>query len=187
MMPYHNHSDTELLALLILGDAQAFEVIYRRYVSNLYRYARKNISVKEDCEEMVHDIFESLWLRRRELGHVTALNAYLFKMIRYKIIRYFQHNSVKKRYAEHYALFEALYENSSDNDRDQQSMERMIAKGLANLPERCQMAVKLRLTENLSNADIARRMNIKKSTVENYIVAALSHLRSLSSQLKKVG
>jgi RNA polymerase sigma-70 factor (ECF subfamily) len=186
-MPYHDHSDTELLTLLIQGDAQAFEAIYRKYVSDLYRYARKNISVKEDCEEIVHDIFESLWLRHHELGHVTVLNAYLFKMMRYKIIRYFQHSSVKKRYAEHYALFVALYENSSDNDRDKQCMERMIDKGLANLPERCQMAVKLRLTENLSNADIARRMNIKKSTVENYIVAALNHLRSLSSQLKKVG
>lgn len=173
-----NH-DNILLKRLKGGDEEAFEGIYEKYVGILYRYARKNISVKEDCEEIIQDVFVSLWSRHDQLDHVTVLNAYLFRMVKYKVIRYFQHSAVKKRYAEHYLLFEAVYESSSEENKDSHHhITSFIDKGIADLPERCREAVKLRLTEGLSNADIARRMNIRKSTVENYMVIAFKHLRS---------
>ena len=187
MNPYHNHSDTGLITLLIQGDQAAFESIYRRYAGDLYKYARKNIPSKEDCEEIIQDIFTDLWSRHDTLGHVTVLNAYLFRMVKYKVIRYFQHSAVKRKYEEHYKLFEAIYDNSSEQERNPAAIRSMIDKGLAKLPERCRLAVMLRLTENLSNGDIARRMNIKKRTVENYMVTAFNHLRSVYPDLHKAG
>lgn len=38
----------------------------------------------------------------------------------------------------------------------------MIEKGLVRLPGHSRLAVMLRLTENFSNGDIARHMNIKR-------------------------
>lgn len=184
---YENHTDLELISLLQSGDKQAFEAIYRRYVQSLYRYARKTIASSEDCQEIIQDIFTDLWMRHPALGHVTVLNAYLFRMVKYKVIRYLQHSQVKKRYAEHYMLFEALYDSTSDNEHHPEALRQMIETGLANLPERCRCAIMLRLTENLSNGDIARRMNIKKRTVENYMVTAFNHLRTLYPDLHKAG
>lgn len=181
---YQNHSDTELIALLVEGDVTAFEAIYRRYAADLYRFARKNISVKEDCEEIVQDVFESIWTRRGELSHIAVLRAYLFQMVKFKTIRYFQHSAVKKRYSDHFLLFEAFYESNIEVN-DTSEVISLIDKGLADLPERCRMAVKLRLTEDLSNGDIAQRMNIQKSTVENYMVTAFGHLRKLYPHLYK--
>ena len=183
---YQNQNDIELIVLLSIGDQKAFEAIYRRYASDLFRYARKSIALKEDCEEIIQDIFESLWIRRENLSHITVLNAYLFRMVKYKVIRYIQHNSVKKKYTEHYRLFEALYETSIAEEDEPSPVQAMVKKALAQLPERCQLAVKLRLHENLSNGDIAIRMNIKKSTVENYMVAALSHLRTSIQSIQQV-
>jgi RNA polymerase sigma-70 factor (ECF subfamily) len=183
MTSYQKYSDTELTALLNTGDKIAFETIYRRYASGLYRYARKNIGVKEDCEEIIQEVFESLWTRRESLGHVTVLSAYLFRMVKYKVIRYFQHHAVRKKYAGHFKLFEAVYGSTQEEESDPSSIQAGIEKVIAQLPERCQFALKLRLTENLSNHDIARRMNIKKSTVENYMVTALAHLRATYQDL----
>jgi len=67
MTLFQNHDDSELVELLIQGDKKAFETIYKRYASDLYRFARKNIPLKEDCEEMVQEVFESLWIRRENL------------------------------------------------------------------------------------------------------------------------
>jgi RNA polymerase sigma-70 factor (family 1) len=184
---YQNHTDTQLTALLISGDKLAFEAIYRRYISDLYHYAKKNIHIKEDSEEIVQDVFESLWARHHELQHVTALKPYLYQMVKYKVIRYFQHSKVKMKYAEHFRLFEAVYDGVKEEERDPSIVQSLIEKGLAKLPERCQVAVKLRLTENLSNGDIARRMNIQKSTVENYMVTAVNHLRAMYQKLYKPG
>jgi RNA polymerase sigma-70 factor (family 1) len=177
MNSYQNYTEAELTMLLSEGNRKAFEVIYRTYGPALYRYARKNIAVGEDCEEIVQEIFESLWLRRHDLRRITVLSAYLYQMARYKIIRYFQRAAVRKKYAEHYTLFEAVFEQSPVEERTPDSWLSVIEKGLAELPDRCRLAVKLRLTENLSNAEIALRMKITKGTVENYMVTALSHLK----------
>lgn len=178
MNPYQNHTDTELVSLLIEGNERAFAVIYERYAFDLYRYARKTIQDGEDCKEIIHDIFESLWKRHGELQHVTILDAYLYRTVKYKIIRYVQHQAVKRKYAEHYRLFEAVFETNPDEARHPENIEAFIEQGLAELPERCQMAVRLRWKENLSNGEIAKRMNITKGTVKNYMVTALNHLRA---------
>lgn len=185
MNPYSTYSDAQLVTLLIDGDDRAFEIIYKRYAASLYRYARKNIAVREDCEEIIQEVFESLWKRHNGLQHVTALDAYLFRMVKYKVVGYFRHSSVRKKYAAHYRLFEALYNSVGEDDRTSAALQAMIDRGLSDLPERCRLAVTLRLTENLSNGDIATRMNIRKSTVENYMVAAISHLRASFKKLSK--
>lgn len=173
-----NHTDAALVTRLNNGDKDAFALIYRTYVSELYRYARRNISVKEDCEEIVQEIFESLWARRKEIRINTSVHFYLFGMVRYKIIHYIRNGSTRKKYAEHYLLFEAVYEQTDQHDIDLPAIEATLDKLLTELPERCQVALRLRLTEDLSNGDIAKRMNITKRTVEGYMLKAFSHIRS---------
>ena len=190
MHAYHNYSDAQLVSLLIEGDQLAFEVIYKKYVQELYAYLRKNIPVQEDCEEIIQEVFESLWQRRAKLQHVTGqegyLKGYLLQAVRYKVIRYFYKSKLKRKYADHFRLFEAVYSTSEDDKVDSATIQSFIDRGLASLPERCQLAVRLRLTENLSNGDIAKRMSITKGTVENYMVTAVTRLRSLYSEFYKI-
>lgn len=178
MKALQNHTDMELTALLIQGDDNAFGVIYSRYAAKLYSYARKNISTKEDCEEIVQEVFESMWLRHEKLSNVTLLEPYLFRMVKYKVIRYFQHSTVRRKYEEHYRFFESIYDSVEEFEKEPSLIQTVIDKGLTGLPDRISMAMKLRLNENLSNEDIAKRMNIKKIVVEKYIGIAKSHLRA---------
>ncbi|HYF67923.1 MAG TPA: sigma-70 family RNA polymerase sigma factor [Ohtaekwangia sp.] len=184
MNTYQHLNDSELVTLLVNGNKLAFHAIYQRYLSDLFRYVRKNISCKEDCEEIIQEIFESLWVRHKELGHVTGLRAYLFQMVKYKVIRYFRHHSVRKKYAEHYRFFEAMYDNMSEQEKGSDLVQAVLERSVSTLPDRCQEAVKLRLIENFSNADIARKMNISRRTVENYITAALRFLRAYFRNFK---
>lgn len=182
MHVHHEFSDSELVTLLSKGDTSAFESIYRRHAADLFRFVRKNISAKEDCEEIIQEIFESLWVRRESIRIETSIRFYLFGMVRYKIIHYFKSsskvNTFKQKYAEHYLLFEAAYDNLNGEPFDSSAIESLIDRSIAELPERCQVALKLRLHENLSNTDIAKRMNVKKTTVEMYMFRAINHLRS---------
>lgn len=168
----------ELVQLLIQGEDAAFEIIYRRYVKELYAYVRRRIHSNEDAEEVVHNVFEYLWKRRRDLGHIAALKPYLFSSARFRAISYLRDEAVRKRHEEYFNLFELVYDTSSEEDqRNPEAIKILIENSLKQLPDRCQEAIKMRLHENLSNDDIAARMNIKKTTVENYMVTALSHFR----------
>jgi DNA-directed RNA polymerase specialized sigma24 family protein len=99
-------------------------------------------------------------------------------MIKYKVIRYFQHSLVKRKYEEHYKLFEDIYDSIEGFENEPSLFQKIIDNGLARLLERVGMAMKLRLSENLSNEEISKRMNIKKIVVEKYIGIAKKHLRT---------
>jgi RNA polymerase sigma-70 factor (family 1) len=172
-----HHTDNQLLQQLATGSHTAFETIYRRYASQLYGYARKNLQHKEDCEELIQEVFESLWLRRENLN-IRDLRHYLFNSVRYIIIRHFYNKGVKKRYLEHYRIFAEWFETANDHDHEPQSISEKLIASLSGLPARCRQAMQLRILENLSNSEIAQRMNISKRTVELYMSKALIHLRT---------
>lgn len=186
MNTYHDHGDAELVGLLKQGDQQAFEVIYRRYVKDLYRYARRRIP-KEEAEDLVHNVFESLWSRKENLS-IASLKHYLFTSVRYMVIRYFTHAGIKRKYADYYRLFEMAYETMDQEDlRDPENIRKVLLKNIGGLSERCQEAIRLRITENLSNGEIATRMNITKRTAEFYIFTAFRHLRASCAKIYEAG
>lgn len=188
MNGYANHTDTELVAALSQGEHGAFEGIYKRYAAKLFHHIQRNVSSRADAEEILHDIFETLWKNHRTLL-IRSLGPYLFTMARHKIIRYFEHKKVKRKYEQHFihfqAAFDFLYEAENDKSIDPDAFKSLIDTGLSQLPERCQIAFKLRLVENLSNAEIAQRMNITKNTVQNYMTRAIASLREARQSLYK--
>lgn len=187
MNTYSGHTDEELLALIMDSDAGAFEAIYSRYVKKLYGYASKTIDRREDCMEIVHEVFTTVWSRRENLGHVRSLGKYLFGSVRNMMIRYIRQQQLQRKYATHYSLFEAVYDTMEGAEVNPEVISEAINKSISELPNRCQMTIKLRITEGLSNEQIAERMNITKGTVELYMVRALAHLReSRESILKRI-
>lgn len=187
------HTEQELLETLSKGNAaessEAFDVIYRKYVAEMYRFARKNLPRKEDCEEIVQDIFTSLWTRREHLA-VESLRNFLLGAVRYNIIRYFKSKKVKQRYVQHFEIFEVLYDKLDDEALDVNHPSKIriaLEKCLTELPNRCQQVVRLRVFENLSNKEIAKNLNISKKTVENYMVMAYSHFRVTHEKSYRAG
>ena len=178
--------DADLIAALNRSDKGAFETIYRLHAGRLYGYARKNIALKEDCEEIVQEIFESLWARRERLSIRAPLRAYLLGMVRYKIIHYFRKKATIRKFTEHFLLFEALYEQAEGAAGSAANIQSALDKLIAELPRRCQEALKLRLAENLSNREIAQRMNIATRTVESYMLRAFQHIRAAYKGVERV-
>ena len=177
MNSIRQHTDQELITLLIQGDRQAFTTIYRENATDLITYVKRSVSVKEDWEEIVQDAFESLWTKHEGLHHVTELRAYLFKMVKYKIVDYLRHSLVKRKYEEHYLLFETVYDNLNDQVNEGIDFQALLDRSIGQLPTRCQVAFRLRIHENLPYKDIAERMEISTSAVEKHISAALQHMR----------
>lgn len=181
---YQTYTDSELLTALNRGEAAAFQVIYKRYVSSLFAYARRNISSKEECEEILQEIFTWLWLHR-ETVKITSLRAYLFQAVKAGVIKYIRRQEVHRKYARHYVLFESIYDIYAEakHDMEPKALQQWIDTTIEGLHDRCRDAFRLRYMENLSNAEIAQRMNINKRTADNYIVSALAHLRASYKKL----
>jgi len=171
----HN-ADEDLLAGLYSGDVNTFAIIYRKYSKELYQYARKNISTSEDCEEIIQDVFESLWNRRMDL-HIVSLSSYLFSSVRYKVIRYYQQSEIRRKYEDHFRFFETLYENSEELRVSPSEASTIIQRCISDLPKRYQDVVQLKVYGELSNKEIASKLSLTPQTVEIYISNAFKRLR----------
>lgn len=178
MNPYHDVTDHVLVSHLLTGDRSAFEEIYSRYSTILFRYACDKTDRREDAEEIIQETFVWLWTHRESIGHVTELRPYLYGIVKHKIFNYIRHSLIRRKYAENYAHFETTYDNSNIEWNDVVDMQNNIDRSIAQLPERCRMAFTLSRVEHLPIQTIAEQMNISSRTVENYITQALKHLRT---------
>lgn len=175
---YNGYDHSNLLSLLNSGDQRAFDAIYDCFADRLYRYVYSRIRIKETSEEIVQEIFVSLWVRRGSLEITASLDCYLFGAAKHRILSHIRSEGVRKKYAADLALFTAKrIDNSSEELLELKDLQQTIEDRISELPEKCQTAFRMSRMEHEPIPQIAERMNISSRTVENYISRALKHLR----------
>lgn len=76
MITLYDLSDNELLDLLRSGDKSAFIEIYNRYWERLLAIAYNHTKDKSMAEEIVQQVFISLW-DRRQMVAIESIGGYL--------------------------------------------------------------------------------------------------------------
>ncbi|MES2276122.1 MAG: RNA polymerase sigma-70 factor [Bacteroidota bacterium] len=159
-------------------DTAAFSVLFDRYWSKIFTTAFSYIRDKEACNEITHDIFLNLWLKRKQL-HIEFFANYLRASARYHV---YKHQKILRAIPLQYTddleqMSHAPYTQDCDEKIRYMELENRVEGYLNNLPKRCREIFILSRMENLSNDEIANRLQISKRTVENQITHALHHLR----------
>src|ERR1700744_4569491 len=93
MALYGTYTDEQLIRSLRNGDKGAFTEIYERYWDKLLVYTMRVIRRQPDAEDIVQELFVSIWRRRDSLDIERALSTYLYNSIRYLSFRYIEKNS----------------------------------------------------------------------------------------------
>jgi len=174
--------DSRLLVALQADDPTAFETIYNRMASKLLHYVNSRIQNREQSEEIVQEIFVSLWVRRQEIDIHNSIEAYLYAAAKYQLLNYIRSESVRNKYAEHFALFTSMQSENTEELINLTDLKTAIEEHVSQLPPKCQQVFRLSRFTGKSIQEIADEMSISTRTVENYITQALKHLRQALSQ-----
>lgn len=83
-----SHEDSYLMLGLRQSDPVAFKVIYRLHWAKLYNIAYYYVRSGPDAEDIVQDVFVSLWSRREQLELRGPLENYLVRCTKYTIFFY---------------------------------------------------------------------------------------------------
>ncbi|MBE9602859.1 RNA polymerase sigma-70 factor [Pedobacter sp. MC2016-24] len=180
MVSYSSLSDDELVAI-VPNDATAFNEIYERYWSVLYRAAFNVLKEEEACLDVVQDVFVWFWENRTVLK-INSVKAYLLVAVKYKVANYIRNGKVRASFYERIPKV-ALDEEFPDEVLEIKELKEMIARFIISLPERCREVFELSRNEHLSNKEIALRLGITEKTVENQINKALKQLRKQLGRL----
>lgn len=178
MAAYSAYSDQELTALLKEGDHAAFTEIYNRFWKVLLNLAYQRLKSVEASEELVQDLFISLFQRREELELQSTLAAYLKTALKYRVFNLMR--SEKVAIAHQDSLGRATYNAPATPEEiyEHSELRNKIYKVASRMPEKCREVFLMSRFEQLSQQEIADRLDISVSTVQKHITKALSILKT---------
>jgi RNA polymerase sigma-70 factor (ECF subfamily) len=183
MSLHASYSDLELLDLIRLGDKMAFSEIYSRYWKKVFTVASNKIGQLEEAEEIVQDIFISLWDRRESIIITTSLNAYLAVSVKYRVIKILAKRSLYNKYADYSLNVIPISSNSTEDWLEFEELKSRLELLVSNLPEKCRLVYKMSRENGMSQKQIAEEFCISEKTVEAHIGKALKVLRTGLGQL----
>ena len=175
-MNYKLFDDAILLKLLKAGDGAALEEIYMRYSELVFTAAMKKLRSKAIAEEIVQNIFISLWVKR-ETVQIQQLPAYLQSAVRYQVIDYIRSKIIRERYLQNVKEQATVQENLSESRLLLHELSIAIDNTIKKLPQKTQEIFRLSRYEKRTVKEIAQYMNLSEKAVEYHVTQSLRFMR----------
>lgn len=175
---YTKLNDIALTELLKKGDSIAFSTIYSRYKGLLYVYACKIVRDFDLAEDLVQEVFMSIWDKRATIDFRTSISSYLYSAVRYRFFDFIDKQKVKSDYVQSFQLFLDKGEFLTDNYIAEKELAELIEIEIARLPHKMREIFELSRKLNLKNTQIAEQLGISEKTVRNQLSLAIKILRN---------
>lgn len=177
MAPVSTLSDHDLISLVRQGSEAAFEEVYLRYDSLLYIYAYKKLQNKAEAQDVVQEVFITLWNSREAFVLKSTLSGFLYKAVLNKVFNIFKHQNIIQQYissGEHFIETDSAETDYLVREKD---IAALIEKEIAAMPPRMREIYELKRKEFLSTKEIAGRLQISEMTVSTQMKRALKLLK----------
>lgn len=172
----------KILELLQKGKTNALKKIFILYYPRLEKYARQFIVNQQEVEDLVQEVFVQVWENRKTIQPNANFDSYLFTLVRNRCLNILKKHTVEKNYIEKMqANSEELYAISFEVEDEFISMEKRLYKELENIiaeiPERCQIAFRLKWIEGKKIREIADMMKISTTMVDKHLAKGMEIAR----------
>jgi RNA polymerase sigma-70 factor, ECF subfamily len=175
--------DKQIAKNLKDGDVLSFDTIFNKYNRKVYYFAFSYLKNKEEAEDVVQEVFMNLWKHRDQINEYYVFSKYLFKITFNATCKKFRKQVSDRKQMEEVLQNIILEDNSTDIDIEYNNLIENANSLIEKLPPRQKNIFLLSLNDQLTSEQIAKRLNISKKTVENYLALAKTSLRkSLSDR-----
>lgn len=167
----------EFIRLLKDGDKTAFEKLFKEYAPKIYHFSLSYLHNTADSEGLVQDVFLKLWEKREMLNQSGNLKAFVFKVAINTIYDFIRRKNVENAFKDY---VETNYDSATDNTWNEvifNEMQSRLNVLIEQFPTQRKKIFKLSKQEQLSNDEIAEKLNLSKRTVENHLYRAVSYLK----------
>jgi RNA polymerase sigma-70 factor (family 1) len=158
-------------------DAAAFHLLYTHYYKILTYYSSQIVDSMESAEDIVQDLFSSIWEKNLQFKTEESFLSYLYNSIRNSSINYLRHKNVEDAYIE--KMMEK-YELHPNEEEDEELFEPEVYKRLFQLidtlPPRCREIFLMHI-DGKKNEEIADILQLSVSTVKTQKKRAMAVLK----------
>lgn len=172
-----------LFSRIVLGDTQAFTEAYNLYHKLLYTLAYKYLMNEEMSKDAVQHVFSKLWESRNTISINTSLKNYLFTMTKNHILNVIrnQNSAIQKNYE-----IAQTAETTEDNllrEIEESELKLSFYNAINKLPENKREICLLKIRDELSNQEIADKMQLSINTIKTHYSESIKILRRYLSHL----
>lgn len=163
------------------SELELVEQLFRQYYKMLCVYAFRFVSDWDTAEDIVQDVFVSLWNKRDAVELEGAVKAYLFKSVYNKSLNYL----TSKKYTEEESVerfvdqLDTLQVQHSNQESTlfMKEIQTEIDTFTETLPIQVKKVFLLSRSYGLKTKEVALQLDLSPKTVEKYLSRALLELR----------
>ncbi|MDX9883116.1 MAG: RNA polymerase sigma-70 factor [Prolixibacteraceae bacterium] len=172
-------TNTELLLLLKKGDMVAFNTIYNKYSYKLHEFVLMYLKQQEDAEEIVQEVFIKIWELRGKIDIYSSFESFLFTISYNATISLLRKRISEKKSREYLKSLQQIDAAEQVIDEIQfKELDEKVQSLLEQLTPRQKEIYILSREDGLTHKEIAQKLNISESTVNNHLVTTIKYLKS---------
>jgi RNA polymerase sigma-70 factor (ECF subfamily) len=183
----HNRHDRQLIASILRGDEDAFEMFVEEYYPRLYRFAYARMgSDPEAAQDVVQGTFEKVIQKLSYYRGEAALFSWLCSFCRYEVAGYWRRKGqtapevpLTEDASEVRATLESLaaLEDGPDDIAERKELARLVRATLDYLPIHYGNALDWKYIQGLSVREVAARLEISPKAAESLLTRARQAFR----------
>lgn len=167
-----------LLERVSQDNEEAFRIVFDHYKAPFYAAALKMTHVAGIAEEIVQEVFVTLWVKRKLAAEARNPEGYIFTILHNCIYAHFRKLAQERQLKSKVALVREESENPVEALLLEKEHRAVIEKVISQLPPQQRIIYKLAKQEGISREEIARQLSISPNTVRNHLAAAVEQLRT---------
>ena len=173
---YAAWSDDDLLVALRTDDRRAFAEVFRRHAPRLLAAACGKLQSREAAEELVQELFETLWTSRAERT-IGQLAPYLLSALKYRVINHIRARDVRRGYAVYCRVHQTEAVATTEEAVALDDLRTALLRGMQQLPALSREVFRLSRLEQRTVPEIAQHVNLSPKAVEYHLTRSLKWLR----------
>jgi RNA polymerase sigma-70 factor (ECF subfamily) len=180
----HNLIPETLLKKVTGGDHVAFGMFYEIVYPVVYQFVRcflSGSSAREDCREVVAEIFYIIWKQRETLSSLNNFKAWLFIVCRNEAFHFLKQKE-KYRFVSIDDMPVELQIDATDAGLVDEEMLVIYRNAVNGLPERCKLIFLMAKEEHMKYREIAEILSITEGTVAQQMNSAI---RKIADTVKR--
>ena len=170
-----DQTDEALIAGLTAGRPAALDELFRRHYADLCRIANRFVRDEAQAEDIIQELFVSLWEKRATLPELESVGPYLRRSARNRSLNFLRDS--KRIPVTDAEVPERTAAPAVVGNLEGAELRARITRAIDQLPERCRLVFTMSKLEDMSHRDIARSLDISTKTVENQMTRAYRYLR----------
>jgi RNA polymerase sigma-70 factor (family 1) len=171
------YSDEELMQEIKADNMFAFDILYKKYSNRLYKFGYSIIKSQEETENLIQDVFLSLWENRNKVVKDSSIKSFLFTIAYNSAISILRKKIKESAFIEHLMSLQEINVEPVNVELEYNDLTKKLDEIINELPQRQKEVYMLHKVEGLKYSEIAERLNISVNTIETHMSRALKTIR----------